>query len=324
MFLQNPGSAAPESSFGVTDSNWQTYSLGSEDVPPVILTTVGHTGDVLQIKRLQAPQDLIYSVHSSADMKTGWPDVLPEDAMTYVGPSSEPPYGLWEVDAGASSAATRFFMYRASATAERELVLLDNFEDNLLESNLWIRVGDRIDENNGVLRAQTTVTDNGGQVWTASFPMGNDTIEIIRRTKLHYGNDKSIPKLSIRYQNLSGEYSRACGVFYGNMVYDSPPYAAVSGTVLGLGNANPHLQSYIGGTVQGPPVRWDQWFDEKLSFDNQSGLARYYVNGTEVMNGYAQTIDPNSEVSVYIDAWGWLTGHENDSEYIEVHRIRRP
>jgi hypothetical protein len=300
---------------------WRAYALGSSNNPAVAISGVADKNTVLQVKRLYAPRDVVYSVHRTSDLRTGWNEIVPETTANYIGPSAENAYGIWEVSADTGSVSQAFFMAKAEAVGKRELILYDTFEDSSLEPTLWKLQGNRVEETNNVLNVLTTETDNGGQAWTESFPIGNDTIEVVRRAKVRYGNDYSMPKLSLRYLSSDGTFHRVCGVFYGNKVYDTTTLAPVEGLVLGLGDASPLFRADLEKTVQGPPVLWDTWFLEKLSFDNRTGLIRYSVNGTEIMNGYAPRIDPDTDVNVYIDAWGWGTGHKNLTDYIEVYRV---
>jgi hypothetical protein len=304
-----------------TNDDWNTYAFGAVGGPAIAFSGAECTSAVLRVKRLFEPRDIIYIVHQTDDLLAGWTGVVSETSSIHIQPSTETPYGICEIDPMIASAPRAFFMAGAEAVGKRELVLYDDFEDNSLDTFLWSWQRSRVDETNGTLNVLTTASDSGGQAWTTPFPIGNDTIEVVRRTKLHAGNDYAIPRLSIRYNDATDKVINACSVFYGNMKYNSSKYSPVHGVVLGLGDANPHSKSNPNPWIQGPPVLWNTWFVEKLSFDNSTGLVRYSINGTEVMNGYAPTINPASEISVYIDAWGWWTGHKNLSDYIEVYLI---
>jgi len=317
--------AAGESTMSA-DSNWRAYALGVTGDPAIAITGVEGTNATLRVKRLHEPSDIVYAIEQAADLLAEWTGTVSETAASYICPSTESPYGIWEIPAQTGAAQQGFFRAVAESVGKRELIFVDDFEDSALDAARWTWQRERVDETNGLLSVLTAETDNGGKAWTAPFSIGEDTIEIVRRTMLKHGNEYSMPRLSLRYLNTNGSHRTACAVFYGNMtgeILDSYPYLLpVRGTVLGLGNANPHSTNTVDETIQGPPVLWDTWFVERLSFDNSSGLVRYSVNGTEVMNGYAPMIDTESEVSVYIDAWGWWTGHENSSDYIEVYRRR--
>lgn len=186
----------------------------------------------------------------------------------------------------------------------------DNFNDGVIRSD-WTVEGNTVFEADGALKIVTNQTDGGGYISSAPLLLPQGTLSLTRKVKLHYGNRYAMPSFSISYRDSANILNHIYTVFYGNMSYQSGYYLSVYGTFLGVGNSNPHISTSRSMTVAGPPVIWDAWFEEKITYNQATGEVRYSRNGLEEIVGFAPRLPAGTPVHIRMNAWGWYTGHSH-------------
>lgn len=202
-------------------------------------------------------------------------------------------------------------------TAKAEILLSDNFNDGTLSSN-WSVTGNAVQETNGVLKILTELTDGGGIVTSSPFKLPAGILTLKRKTKLHYANSYAMPWISLAYSDETSPEHHVFSIYYGNLAYNDSGHLSVYGTFLALGDANPHWGAARNMTVEGPPVIWDNWFDEQITYNRATGEVRYLRNGSEEIIGIAPIIPAGTPVWLTASAWGWYTGHSHYMDDLEV------
>lgn len=320
----NPGLGRMESARNDGIKNLLKYAFGRSPLdeahaflPEVTWLGTGlHQRLGIKIRRIFEPTDITYRIEASGDM-TNWRDVTTE--LTSVGAAVGAADGQSETItlqcpvtlAQAESQNWRYLRVAVTdLTPSSPTVLLsDDFNDNTIDSAKWTATGNTVEEQDGYLKLLTNQTDAGGKVYSSTFLMPSNGLTLTRKARVHYSNTYSIPSIRIGYRDGANQEMTVFSVLYGNMSYNGGVHESVYGTFLGLGNGNPHDKSLRYLTVQGPTVIWDTWFDEKITYDRQSGLVRYSRNGVESITGIAPITPAGASVYVTMNGWGWNTGH---------------
>jgi YD repeat-containing protein len=270
----------------------------------------------IKIRRIFEPTDITYRIEASGDM-TNWRDVTTE--LTSVGAAVGATDGQSEAItlqcpvtlAQAESQNWRYLRVAVTdLTPSSPTVLLsDDFNDGTIDTAKWTAMGNTVQEQDGYLKLLTNQTDAGGKVYSNTFSMPANGLTLTRKARVHYSNTYSIPSIRIGYKDEANQEMTVFSILYGNMSYDAGVQHSVHGTFLGLGQGNPHDDNLRYLTVEGPSVLWDTWFDEKITYDRQSGLVRYFRNGVEAISGTAPVMPSGASVYVTMNGWGWYTGH---------------
>ncbi|MDH5573412.1 MAG: hypothetical protein OEY89_16740 [Gammaproteobacteria bacterium] len=203
-----------------------------------------------------------------------------------------------------------YCLLSATAGAANSILLSDNFDDGNISAN-WTATGNTVVEADGVLKILTNQTDNGGRVTSIPFNLPTGVLTLTRKAKLHYANSNAMPWISLAYRDESNVEHHVFSVFFGNIAYNGTGHVPVYGTFLAQGDANPHSAASRDMTVEGPPVLWDVWFDERITYDQATGEVRYFRNGSEEIVGVAPILPAETPVYLNINAWGWFTGHSH-------------
>ena len=184
----------------------------------------------------------------------------------------------------------------------------DDFNDNSLDSSKWTADRDYVTEDNREMQIYCNKTDAGGRLFSLPFgPLNGEPMTITRRVFLHYENTYAIPRL--RFQ-INGE--NVFKIHYANMSYNSASHQSCHGVYISKGEGNPHSRETDPQAISSPvSAIWDEWYDEKIIFDPETGTVSYYTNdelkieydigSPASMIGLSPTLE--------IDAWGWWTGH---------------
>ena len=95
------------------------------------------------------------------------------------------------------------------------------------------------------------------------------------------------------------------------MSYNTFPLYSVYGTFYARGNSSPHSRESRNMTVEGPPVIWDKWFEEHITYERSTGKIQYLRNGTPEIINIAPVLPAGTSIWIEITAWGWWTGHSH-------------
>ncbi len=290
-------------------------NTGTAQPESVILGEGAAKRSGIKFHRLIEPLDISIKVEASGDMAS-WRDVTNE--MPSLGDPTPSPDGITEqitlqcpLTLSQPGAETWKFLRIAIQDLHQEPVVLfaDDFQDGEVNPALWTVFGNAVQEEGGILKILTNQTDAGGLIVGKAFPMPENGLQFTRKAMLRYSNSYAMPSIRISYSDAAQQDVTLFSVVYGNMSYNGGVHQSVYGTFLGLGNGNPHSRDTRQFTVEGPPVLWETWFDERLSYHRSSGQVRYFRNGEELISGNAPSIPAGTLVYMKLDAWGWYTGH---------------
>ncbi len=187
------------------------------------------------------------------------------------------------------------------------VIFADDFNDGIINSQAWKISGNRVEEDDGILRITQSVTDQGGVVKTARIPLGRaSSFTLTRRAMIHHTNEYSLPSLTFHLDDLP-----YFGIHYANMSYAATGHHSCYGVYVTYNGTNPHI--YKTPKLQGSqPFTgiWDKWFNEKIAYNTQSGILDYYVNG-ELKVSIAVGVSKASErfLEIHMNSWGWWTGN---------------
>ncbi|MFB6272695.1 MAG: FG-GAP-like repeat-containing protein [Salinibacter sp.] len=200
-------------------------------------------------------------------------------------------------------------------TGYLEAPFTDNFNDAFIDSRKWETTGrdgpngDRVVEEDGVMKVEVRETDNGGILNSKWIRVGTDTpIQISQETKVHYANDKFSGDLRV---HIEGKPAQTFGVSYANYDYDGGQAESLFGIHLFRNAANPNNECCQDDVSEGIDGIWDQWFNEDLVYNPQTGELRYLVADTTAITYNVGSITEQDSINVRLEyqSWGWWTGH---------------
>ncbi|MFB6272222.1 MAG: FG-GAP-like repeat-containing protein [Salinibacter sp.] len=191
----------------------------------------------------------------------------------------------------------------------------DNFDDNSIDPTKWETTGrggpdgDRVAEENGVMKVEVRETDNGGILKSKWVRVSTDApIQLSQETKVHYANDKFSGDLQI---HIEGKPDKTFGVSYANYNYSGGQAEPLFGIHLFRNAANPNNECCQDDVSEGIDGIWDQWFNEDLIYDPQTGDLRYLIADTTAITYDVGAVPNKDSISIRLEyqSYGWYTGH---------------
>lgn len=183
----------------------------------------------------------------------------------------------------------------------------DDFSTNAIDPTKWNTSGNIVIEANQQMQIYTNTTDGGGVLTSQPFQIPNrGIVTVTRRVFLHYGNDYVVQSFELD----TGTFTMF-RVKYANMIYNTPPEKACSGIYVCRNAGNPHDVNQQADISTPIPAIWDQWYDEKIVYEPNTGLVHYFINGTDEIDYNVGVLPANAGTSAQltVNAWGWYTGH---------------
>jgi hypothetical protein len=195
----------------------------------------------------------------------------------------------------------------------------DNFDDNTLDATKWTTQGSAVTETGGMLQVAQTVTDDIAKALSRDIAINPYApIVVQRKAYVHAANQYFNGVLAL-YFGANADVSQQTATFsviasHAAYSYDDAETSPANGFYIGRYAA--HLSPAV--TLATAAV-WDAWFDEKISYNPVSGVADLYINN-ELKATYNVGALPAgaNHMKVYLDAWGWNTGHYNYSDDLTV------
>jgi hypothetical protein len=203
-----------------------------------------------------------------------------------------------------------------------KIIFFDDFNDDKIDPEKWTYKGNRVVEENGVMKVETTVTDAGGQLYSRPIEIDPQKLLIItRKVKLHYANEFFIGVFIVSYNE-----TQIFMVGYYNYSYSDNNWQPTFGFFISKGGigANSRIhREYISGRIE--PV-WDQWFDEKIIYNPATGLIKYFINNEKRMEFKVEPLPnlPSYNINLTITtAGGWWTGHYQHFDDLKIIQSER-
>ncbi|HKL21571.1 MAG TPA: hypothetical protein VJ904_07175, partial [Tichowtungia sp.] len=199
----------------------------------------------------------------------------------------------------------------------RATLLEDDFEDGVLDSSKWTlieaiepvsfnptNVGSSVVETNGVLKISHDVSWHGGAYQTLLPVNDSGQIVITRRTQVHYEGTEAFLSDSLMTEDGSRLLS------WGYFNYVQSPWSAY-----GFGGLTD--SDILPPRVDGV---WDEWFDETITYDPNTGLSTLSINGETpifISGGIAM---PSGTTNVYLrgGAFAYGTGYTKQFDTFSV------
>lgn len=199
----------------------------------------------------------------------------------------------------------------AGLVAAKTTVFSDDFDDDTLDTSKWITSGNIVSESGGMLRLDTTVTDQGGGAKSAVIKFDpSKPLVISRRVNVYAANNYYNGLFTI---TPGGDESKMFGVSYSNYHYVANGECKAVGFMLFRNNANTHkcVNQGTDTTSTITPI-WNTEFAEVLEYDPASGNLRYSIDGTERLTFNVGALQAGvNQIELWIGNWGWYTGHHH-------------
>lgn len=210
------------------------------------------------------------------------------------------------------------------------IVFADNFSDNTIDSSKWTTSGNTVTEIGQTMQVLTTVQDQGGVLVSKPFAIADaGLITITRRVFLHHddsqyylGNNHFFTGVfSITVSNLP-QFS----IDYDDYDYSSSTEKQTYGFYVTRYGANAKDLNQQTDVSVGIPALWDTWFSEKITYDPRSGQLQYYTNNSLkiTFNVGTMPISNTPKMSLYFQAYGWWTGHQQIFSNLVVSQVIAP
>ena len=195
----------------------------------------------------------------------------------------------------------------------------DNFDDNTLDATKWTTQGSTVTETGGTLQVAQTVTNDIAKALSRDIVINPYApIVVQRKAYVHAANQYFNGVLAL-YFGADADVSQASHTFsvmasHADYSYDDAETSPAQGFYIGKYAA--HLTTEV--TLATAAV-WDNWFNEKISYNPVSGVADLYIDNVLKATYNVGALPANTtHMKVYLDAWGWNTGHYNYSDDLTV------
>lgn len=221
-----------------------------------------------------------------------------------------------KVTAGGSTITSPEFSLNVVDPSVPVEILNDTFSGSALDSSKWTGTRSSVIVSGGLVVMRADVTDQFGILNSSQIPFNKVLpITLTRRVKLHYSNSYSIPSLHLNIGSLPKVM-----INYGNMAYGYAPHRPVWGIVGSRNNQHPHSVGTEADCFSLGNVIWDQWFEEKIVYNPNSGFVEHFVNNTLRGSFFAGLLPSNTSqtLTLRLDAGGWHTGHEHAMDWIII------
>jgi PEP-CTERM motif-containing protein len=205
-----------------------------------------------------------------------------------------------------------------SGTAFAEVIFDDDFNDNFIDPLKWQYYGNRVVEENGIMKVEVTVTDQEGHLesdWIDINP--TETLVIQRRLNVHYANQYYDGFFHI---HLDQAPDVTFGINYDNYSYSNESLVPKFGFYLTRNNARaPQLDHQTDVSDRIDPI-WDEWFYEKMIYYPDTGILEYFINEQMQMAFFVGLLPdlPSYSIKLYDHNHAWYTGHYQHFDDISV------
>jgi DNA-binding winged helix-turn-helix (wHTH) protein len=220
----------------------------------------------------------------------------------------------------------------------QKTIFEDDFSGNEIDTNLWSTKGKTVKVENGIAKLTVDETDNFGTIESKWIEFNQEKPIIIRssvkvsyskdlKDKVYFGGEfRFAIKPTYEFDEKDGRYWH--GVKYFNYDYESkyPDGSMDSMKTEGFfinrnGGSPSWKRSYEEGSVgkRIEPI-WDNWFEQKLVYEPNSGKLSFYINGEfkdEIVIEKVPVDQYENKLKLFIIPWGWWLHHS-----IEIDRIK--
>lgn len=273
----------------------------------------------LQEKTAESPFQ-VSSQHwddAQGNVYKAWPRVNDPGQALYSAVSLNSPGYLTETPLAFNSAAG---LWSLSGT-----LFSDDFNDNAIDTAKWSKKGTGVTESEGVLKVDQAVTDQVTAALSRTIvinPYAKITVQ--RKAKVHSAYNYFDGLFALYFGDTADfaagfptvNSQAAVIVSHANYDYSGGGEQVAHGFYLGRSAAH-----FPDPTVTSPAITpiWDTWFDEKVVYDPITGAAELWLDGILKATVNVGALPATARyMNVFIQAWGWYTGHYNYSDDMTV------
>jgi hypothetical protein len=216
--------------------------------------------------------------------------------------------------------------YSFTVTGNRDLVanfgqnasgptlLSDDFNDGVIDPELWTYTGNAVLEEDGLLKLQQNVTDQDVHLRSIDLQIPeNGKVIMDRRFMVHHSYNYYNGRNTIRLNDDSNSFIQIEYVYtlYYDNAYHNDPKTGI------------YLITKLNGVVSEVrlcDINFDTWLTEHVEVDFVAGTLSYYMDtfvATVMISGLAeQTVN---HYNVEYGPYGWWTGHQHYIDYVNIN-----
>jgi len=202
-------------------------------------------------------------------------------------------------------------------TNSKNTQISDDFNDNSINTNLWMATGKDVVEREGILKLEQNKTDDNVALTSVPLSVANDRIVIERKYLVHensfrnnmYGSHFYSGSVRIKLDGRDDNYI--------DITYTDDDYAKKHGTYVG---------AKINGAVTDQRICdnvFDQWLTEKIEIDTRNGNITYYRSGSQIgifkINGLSSY--RINTITLRFAPYGWWTGHYHHMDDFRIEGV---
>lgn len=205
----------------------------------------------------------------------------------------------------------------------------DDFDD--LDPDFWTAIEEKTNRevnqklfiDDGSLVIEAAETDRNPFVHSKALPLpDNGIVTVRRRVKIHNANEYFNGTFSIYQSSREGikipeddtgreETEGIVGVQFLNFQYDPGRFPITDGVLV---SAPDYRNSGEYAVIEEAP--FDRWVEEEIEYHSGTGEIVYRLDGeSRIITGNPAILP---YFRIYMNAYGWHTGHRADVDYIEV------
>ena len=199
------------------------------------------------------------------------------------------------------------------------IILEDDFNDGVIDANLWTTSGSSVVEEDGVLRLSNDVTDGGGSAASLEFTPTSH-IRVEARHKMHTSNSYYFPKIAL----YSDDYANSLNLRWQKSSY-SPDYC---------NDSTLHNKVFLNISAYGDVCSlpsssysnltssdyYDIWITSIIEYNSETGEYTLDNDGDGTID-FSVTIDldlRSATNKIYFGNYGWWTGHTHEFDWVKV------
>jgi hypothetical protein len=206
-------------------------------------------------------------------------------------------------------------------TFVESILFQDDFEDNSIDPAKWTHTGNRVVEENGLMKVEVTVTDDDGMLYSRWIEIDPEAVLIIeRKVNIYYANEYYSGTFHVLFE---GAPELTFGGNYLNYSYSGGAACPSFGFFLTRNGANArHCDDANDISAMIDPV-WDEWFEEKFVYNPITGILEYHIDDQKLIEYNVGPLPQLSSYNIQLFSrnFAWYTGHYQHMDDITVKQF---
>ena len=209
-------------------------------------------------------------------------------------------------------------MFVSPAEAEQLSLFEDDFNDGVIDTSLWQSWGAYgVYETAGQMRCEMVRTDRGGSITALPFLLASREPIVVRRSVyVHPQNQYFRGHMSFNPVEAP-EYRFTMN--YATYAYHTSRFCPYEGFRISRNGADVgYCAQQVDLSPRVDPI-WNQWFDETVVYDPESGWVEWYLNGDLVLEYFVGVLPQSvTAIQMSFSGYGWWTGHKHYFDNLSV------